>query len=106
MGTINQTLAAFGGETGGMQTNYTKLVGGKPFHLWTMRTPGSPSAADVSMDYDGPGPTNPFVKPPMAYSYIADIFTNDTSGCYFSGQTPATLLGTIMRVYFRCSFEC
>ncbi|CAD6563519.1 MAG: hypothetical protein ASARMPRED_000008 [Alectoria sarmentosa] len=67
MGAVNGTLAALGGETGDKETNITMTVGGKPFHLWTMRDPGWPLYPIVYMDYDGPGPADPFVQPPMVF---------------------------------------
>ena len=108
MGTAtNVTLAALGGAVGDEKTSHTMIVGGKEFHLWTMRDPWFPLWAAVYMDFGGPGPADPFVKPPMVYSYAGDDnspvdgFGMDSSGCGIP-----TLSKNKKEVYFSCDFKC
>ena len=101
MGAVNGTLAALGGETGDKETNITMTVGGKPFHLWTMRDPGWPLYPIVYMDYDGPGPADPFVQPPMVFDAAP---SNEMVANVACTQSEHPLDGE--RVYFQCSFPC
>ena len=102
MGTANQTLAAYGGETGGMDTLLTMTVGGKAFHLWSMADPGDPSWAAVYMDWNGPGPANPFTQPPMVYSPLG-VMDSDVGivRCVTRAFSPQDT-----KAYFQCGFTC
>ena len=102
MGAVNRTLAALGGETGDKETNITMTVGGKPFHLWTMRDPVRPLFAVVYMDYDGPGPSDPSVQPPMVF----DAAPADGTVTYVGCTQCNISLRDGKRVYVQCSFQC
>lgn len=99
MGAINVTLAAFGGETGGKKTNVTILIGGKPFHLWTIRVPQSSVWAAVFLDYGGPGPADPLRVPPMVFD--ATEYEIGFQACLVDGISPENTT-----VYFQCQFPC
>ena len=102
MGAANQTLAAFGGETGGRNTSVTITVGGKPFHLWTMRDNKDVTYVTVYMDFNGPGPADPFWVPKMMFDGApGDDAVFNSNDCYSNGLSPN---GT--RVYFMCLFKC
>ena len=123
MGEMNGTLAAFGGLTGGKDTNLTMTVAGKPFHLWTMRDPADSLWAAVYMDWGGLGPVDPFAQPPMvfsfasndgAYSPSSDHDGNDDGGGGNGGTAAVqnqdcsgdAAAPDFSKIYFRCSFSC
>lgn len=108
----NETLAALDGHTGDKKTVLNMTVGGKPFHLWTMRDPGFPWWAAVYMDWNGPGPTDPFAQPPMSYSHASD---NDAYPIQMLNQpglavsmscTESAQSRDKKMVYFTCGFYC
>lgn len=108
----NETIAALDGHTGDKKTVLSMTVGGKPFHLWTMRDPGFPWWAAVYMDWNGPGPTDPFAQPPMAYSHASD---NDAYPIQMLNQTGIAVGMSCNEsaqsrdnktVYFTCGFYC
>ena len=104
MGSVNGTLAAFGGETGGMNTVMNMTVGGKQFKLWTMQEPKEPAFAAVYMDWREPGPLDPFAQPLMLYSIVADNSSLGVVGdqsCRDRGASPDH-----RKVYFQCGFKC
>lgn len=101
MGAVNGTLAALGGETGDKETNITMIVGGKPFHLWTMRDPSWPLVPIVYMDYDGPGPADPFAQPPMVFDAAPGNGRDGYVACAQSKLSPDGKM-----VYFQCGFPC
>lgn len=99
MSVVNVTLAAFGGETGGKKTHVTIPIAGKSFHLWTMRTPKSPTWAAVYLDYGGPGPADPFMVPPMIFD--PTVGGVGQQSCDLAGISPNN-----KRAYFQCGFPC
>lgn len=101
MGSINKTLAAFGGETGGLNTVINMTVGGKQFHLWTMREPEQPAWVAVYMDWRKPGPVDPFAQPLMLYSALQDNLSVGIDGCGYRGVS-----SDFNKVYFQCGFNC
>ena len=101
MGSMNKTLAAFGGETGGKDTVIDMTVGGKQFHLWAMRDPGHLAWAAVYMDWAGPGPADPFRQPDVLFSAALKDSGVGIFGCGVSAYSPGN-----KRIYFQCGFEC
>ena len=101
MGSVNQTLAAFGGETGGLNTVINMTVGGKQFHLWTMRDLQQPIWPSVYMSWGKPGPVDPFAEPSMLFSALQDNSSVGTHNCDYRGAPP-----DYNKVYFQCGFKC
>ena len=101
MGSVNKTLAAYGGETGGMSTVINMTVGGKQFNLWTMQEPGNPLWASVYMDWREPGPLDPFAQPLMLYSALQDNSSVGILRCGYRGAP-----SDYTKVYFQCGFTC
>ena len=102
MGSVNnKTLAAFGGETGGMNTVINMTVGGKQFYLWTMQEPKKPAWAAVYMDWREPGPVDPFAQPLMLYSALGDNSSVGNLHCGYRGVS-----SNYNKVYFQCGFDC
>ena len=101
MGSVNKTLAAFGGETGGLDTVINMTVGGKQFHLWTMRDPQQPLWSSVYMNWGKPGPVDPFAPPLMLYSALQDNSSVGTDSCGYLGAPKDW-----SKVYFQCGFKC
>lgn len=101
MGSVNKTLAAYGGQTGDLSTVLNMTVGGKQFNLWSMQEPEQPAWAAVYMKWGEPGPVDPFAQPQMLYSALEDNSSIGKLGCGFRGASSDD-----KRVYFQCGFDC
>ena len=108
----NETLAALDGHTGDKMTVLTMTVGGKPFHLWTMRDPGSAGGLPSRWDWNGPAPTDPFAQPPKSYSHASDNDAYPIQMLNVTGmaESLSCLESAQSRdkktVYFTCGFYC